>query len=365
MKFWYFNLLVLALSPSILLAADVTWLAPSDLRAASELIVRGNDSIKEGRPDTHAPAHLLGDHVHHTGEWMVEYKYTQMYMDGNRTGTTRLTDLEALNYKGVGMPPAAFGATPTQMTMDMHMLHIMYGVNDNVTAYIMPMWMSNTMDHARRPGFPNNNFTVNNSGFSDLGFGALWRIYEGCTDDLILNIGFTAPTGDIDNTTAVPTGVPDEFPYPMRLGSGTWNARPGITYKQYWERSSLGLQFQTDLPMGLNDARYRRGNEYRANAWYAHLFGCEDQFAATFRVEGLWRSNYVGADTRFNIPGLISTIDPDMRGGELLNFGYGLIWKLPGGGRLNAELTHPIYQRLRGVQLETDWTLAASYSKAF
>jgi hypothetical protein len=309
----------------------------------------------------------MGDHVHEQGEWMVEYKFMQMYMDGNRTGTTRLTDMQALDF--IGTPPGApgvdfYAATPQQMTMDMHMMHVMYGVTDNITAYIMPMYISNTMDHARRPGFPNNNFVVNNDGFGDLGFGAMWRIYDGCTDEVILNFNFTAPTGDIDNVTSVPTGSPTEFPYPMRLGAGTFNARPAITYKQYWERSSLGLQFQTTLPMGLNDERYRMGNEYRANAWYAHLFGPCDQFAATFRVEGIWKSNFVGADPDLN-PQFISTADPDMRGGEWVNLGAGLVWQLPGGGRLNAEMALPVYQRLRGVQLEMDWTLAASFSKAF
>lgn len=54
-----------------------------------------------------------------------------------------------------------------------------------------------------------------------------------------------------------------------------------------------------------------------------------------------------------------------MRGGEFLNFGYGLMFMRPRGGRLNFEVTHPVVQNLRGVQLETDWAFAASYSKAF
>ena len=116
--------------------------------------------------------------------------------------------------------------------------------------------------------------------------------------------------------------------------------------------------------MGTNDSSYRVGNEYRANAWFSYLLDCDKNLAATFRVEGLWRSNFIGADPQLN-PNLISTADPDMRGGEFLNFGYGLMYTLPEGGRLNAEATHPVVQNLRGVQLETDWAFAASYSKAF
>ena len=60
-------------------------------------------------------------------------------------------------------------------------------------------------------------FRTVNVGAGDLPFGALWRIHNGPTDELIANIGFSAPTGDIDNLA--PSG--SKFPYPMRLGSGT------------------------------------------------------------------------------------------------------------------------------------------------
>jgi hypothetical protein len=247
------------------------------------------------------------------------------------------------------------------MTMEMHMVHIMRGITNDVTAYVMPMWMVNTMDHLRRN---TTTFRVSNSGFGDLHFGALWRVYDGCSDELIVNIRFSAPTGDIDNRTSVPTGVPSEFPYPMRLGHGTWDALPAITYRAYSERTSIGIQGSLGLPMGTNDSAYRVGNEYRATAWFSYLLDCDKKLAATLRVEGLWRSNFVGADPQLN-PALISTADADMRGGEYLNLGYGLMYQLPKGGRLNVELTNPLVQNLRGVQLETDWSLAASYSKAF
>ena len=322
-------------------------------------------SIKDHRVDSHAPAFLMGDHVHERGEWMVEYKYMTMSMDGNRAGTTPLTDQQALDFIGT-VPPgvpgvSAYMATPTSMSMEMHMIHIMRGITDNVTAYIMPTYNVNTMDHLRRN---NTTFRTVNEGFGDLHFGALWRVYDGCTDEIIVNFRFSAPTGDINGTTSIPTGTPTEYPYPMRLGTGTWNALPAITYKKYWERASMGLQGAFDLPMGINSSDYRVGNTYRANAWFSYLLDCDKQLAATFRVEGLWRSNFVGADPQLN-PAMISTADPDMRGGDFLNFGYGLMYQFRRGGRLSVEVAQPIVQNLRGVQLETDWGLAASYSKAF
>ncbi len=328
---------------------------------------------RHSRVDTHAPAHLFGDHVHQQGEWMFEYKYMNMSMDGNRAGSSGVTDQQALDFIGT-VPPgvpgvSAYGATPTRMSMEMHMMHIMYGYSDDVTLYVMPMWVVNTMDHIRRPGTPpfvnlGPTFRTHNSGFGDLHFGALWQVYESDVDEVIVHLGASAPTGDIDATTTAPTGTPSELPYPMRLGSGTWDLRPGITYKYYADRWSFGTQFQTDLPLGRNDSNYRVGNQYRLNAWFAYLLDCEKRWALTYRIEGLWQSNYVGADPQLN-PNLISTADPDSRGGELLNFGYGVMTMLPAGGRLSFEIAHRVYQRVSGVQLERDWSLATSYSKAF
>ena len=320
----------------------------------------GGHDLKHNRVDTHAPAHMFGDHAHKKGQWMVEYKYMNMTMGGNRSGTSSLTDLEALNFLGSTGTPGTdiYGATPTAMTMEMHMVHIMYGVTDCVTAYVVPMWQVNTMDHLRRN---NTTFRVTNSGFSDLVFGALWKAWENDCEELIFKFGWSAPTGSIDGT---PPGSAAEYPYPMRLGSGTWDARPGVMYKRFWEYWSAGVQAHFDLPMGLNDEGYRMGNEYRLNGWVTRVIDCEKTLAVSFRVEADFKSNYVGADPDLN-PIMISTADPDMRGGEFVNFGYGAMYRLPCGGLLNAEIAHKVYQRLRGVQLEQDWSLAAAWSKSF
>lgn len=376
-------------------ATESTWLDAPFSRVASDVIVRGQDhadddhahhehthdvdddfiddhyhdgghghGLKHGRPDTHAPAALMGDHVHKTGDWMVEYKFMHMYMDGMRAGTTSLGDdasrLAANNGTGV-----TFAVTPTRMTMDMHMFHVMRAWTDNITLYLMPTVLDNSMDHLSGMG---TRFNTHITGFGDLPFGALWRIYNGETDEVIVNVGFSAPTGQI--RTIVPTGPPPApgtlFPYPMRLGSGTFDFRPGITYKTYGENHSMGLQYQTDIPTGKNYRGYREGAEHRLNWWYTRLVGCERKTGLSFRVESLWRDAFVGFDTDFgSMNTLISTARADMRGGHWINFGYGFMYLMPRGGRWNVELSHPVAQNLRGVQLETDLTVAASYSKGF
>ena len=299
---------------------------------------------------------------------MIEYKYINMYMSGNRAGTTNLTNQQAFT---IGQALGTNNlATPTSMTMEMHMLHMMYGWSDCVTAYIMPMWTANTMDHLRGNPFPPNGalvdtpFTTHNSGFDDLAMGALWQFDEGPCHQWIFNFGFSLPTGNLDGTTTIPTGVvAQEYPYPMRRGSGTVDLRPGITYKRFFDHGSFGAQFQTDIPLGKNNESYRVGEEFRLNAWYSHLW--VDWFATSFRVEGLWKENYHGADPQLQAgAAIISTNRADMRGGEWVNFGYGAMILLKNGHLINFEAVHPVYQDLDGIQLETDWTMNLSWSKA-
>ena len=225
---------------------------------------------RKGMVDKHAPVGIMGDHLHSQGKWMAEYRYMNMYMEDNRIGTTTVSDATAVGPTTIGGITTNAGATPTQMTMEMHMIHVMYGATDDVTLYTMLMLPSLTMDHLRGPGNPlgaGSNFTTHNSGFGDTGFGALLRLYSDCSSDLIMNLGCSVPTGDIYRETSIPTGAPTALPYPMRLGSGTFNARPGVTFKQYLTNWSWGTQFQTDIPVGRNYRGYSVSDEYRLNTW--------------------------------------------------------------------------------------------------
>ncbi len=325
----------------------------------------GHSGIKGGRPDSRAPAGLMGDHAHKQGEMMFEYRFMSMDMDDNRVGSTKVSDVASLDASGI-----SFMATPTRMHMDMHMIHMMYGWSDRITLYAMPMWVELTMDHRRRmPLMGDPDFTTSNGGFGDTALGVLWKIYNGDTDELTVNLGFTVPTGDITARTAAPSNglMPSvELPYPMRLGSGTFDARPGITYKQFWETRSFGMQYQTDLPIGRNFDGYSEGDEHRLNFWLSQRIGVKGKLAFTFRVENLWRSDFDGFDNDLGPANtVISTARTDFRGGYWLNFGYGATWRTPGRIFLIVEIVQPIYQDLNGVQLETDMALFATWSKRF
>ncbi|MGB7346915.1 MAG: transporter [Pirellulaceae bacterium] len=330
------------------------------------------DDGRRSLADKHAPAGIMGDHIHNKGAWMVEYKYMNMYMEDNRIGEQEVSDADSIGPSGA--PPGIVvdgtrtnaGASPTDMTMEMHMAHIMYGMSDDVTLYTMIMMPSLTMDHIRGDGNPagrGTSFTTHNSGLGDTNLGALLRLYESEKTDFILNLGGSVPTGDIYRESSAPTGglVSQPLPYPMRLGSGTFNARPGFTAKRYGDWWSSGIQVQTDIPIGRNYRGYSVSDEYRYNSWTSVLL--TDWLSVSLRGEHIWRTDYDGNDND-TTDALISTNVESFRGGKWYNLGFGM-QAIFNDHYLSTELISTVEQNLDGIQLESDFAVVASWSRAF
>ena len=332
--------------------------------------IHADHPSRKSLADKHAPAGIMGDHLHGRGEWMVEYKYMNMYMEDNRIGKDTVADTTALGVPPTSAPPGPGvsvdgiltnrGATPTQMTMEMHMIHVMYGASEDVTLYTMLMLPSLTMDHLR----PNlTEFTTHNSGFGDTSFGTLLRLFSDDDEDLIFNLGCSVPTGEIFRQTTVPTGGASfqPLPYPMRLGSGTFHFRPGLTYKKFCDCWSYGMQFQTDLPIGRNYRDYSLGEEYRWNSWVSVLL--TENWSVSWRGEHLWRTDIDGADPQ-TPDALISTNVESFRGGYWYRMGFGT-QAMVESNYFNVEIVPTLHQDLNGIQLETDFAVIGSWSRAF
>lgn len=315
---------------------------------------------------TRAPAGVMGEHVHDRGEWMVEYRFMSMSMEDNRAGKTVLSDTGAIAAGASSSPVTNQGATPTEMTSQMQMAHIMYGATDNVTLYTMLMFPDLTMDHLRGPANPagaGTTFRTHNSGFGDMRIGAVLRFYDSGQVQWIANLGGSLPTGDLYTLSTAPTGgrVFQPLPYPMRLGTGTFNFRPGLTYKYFADWWTWGAQIQSDLPIGRNYRGYDVGEEYRFNTWTQYLVN--DSLALSLRGEHVTRTSYDGADPEA-IDALISTNVETFRGGYWYSLGVGMQasrW----GQYFNFEIVPTLAQDLDGIQLETDYSVIASWSTSF
>jgi len=307
-----------------------------------------------GRPDGHAPIGVMGDHLHGKGEWMIAYRYMFMSMDGNRDGTDDLSTDDVLE---------DFMVSPEDMTMQMHMIGAMYAPADDLTLMAMLPFVIKEMDHVTRMG---TNFTTNSSGIGDIKFSGLYQLFNQNRQTVHLNLGFSLPTGSIDERDDTPAGDDVILPYPMQIGSGTFDLRPGITYLGQTDNWSWGAQANAVLRLGENDRDYTVGNRYQITGWAARKLS--DRVSLSLRLDGETREDYDGADPALD-PNLIPTADPDLRGGTRLDLGLGVNVYLPDSflpeGRFAAEFELPLYQSLDGPQLETDWQFTVGIQSAF
>ncbi|WP_414622272.1 transporter [Calothrix sp. CCY 0018] len=306
------------------------------------------------RPDGHAPIGVMGDHAHKKGEFMFSYRYMFMNMDGNRDGTNSLSDREVLQ---------DFMVTPVDMTMQMHMLGGMYGVSDNLTLMAMLPYVSKEMEHLTRMG---GRFTTNSEGFGDIKTTALYTIFNQDKQRVHLNLGASFPTGSINEKDDTPAGEDQILPYPMQIGSGTFDLLPGITYLGQSGKGSWGAQALTTLRLGKNDRGYRLGNKYQLSGWVARNW--TDWLSTSLRLIGTTWGDIDGADDRLN-PMMIPTADPDLRNGTQINLGFGINLYAPEGNlqgsRLAMEFELPILRDLDVPQLETDWQFTLGLQSSF
>lgn len=305
-------------------------------------------------PDEHSPIGIMGDHNHKKGEWMTSYRYSTMKMKGNRSGTNRVSIDEVHD---------DFMVAPIEMTMEMHMFGLMYGVSDKLTLMGMLPYTLISMDHVNRAGVK---FTTKSEGIGDAKFSGIYTLSEEGSRKFLLNAGISLPTGSIDERDNTPAGANQKLPYPMQLGSGTYDLLPGITYTDKQGNWSWGSQLNAVIRLGENDNDYTLGNQYGLSAWGARKFN--EYASASVRLDGKTWGNIDGADSDLN-PAMIATARTDLRGGERVDLLVGINLIAPhgklAGNRLAIEAGMPIYQKLDGPQLETDYKLTIGWQMAF
>jgi hypothetical protein len=292
-------------------------------------------------------------HTHEKGEWMLQYHYMRMGMDGNLDGTSGRSTADVL---------AQYPVSPTSMDMEMHMVHVMHAPTERLTLMGMIPYVRLTMDHETRMG---TSFTTDSEGLGDIKLAALFSAWRNERHRVVTEFGTSFPTGSIDEKDNTPMGFV-RLPYPMQLGSGTFDILPAVTYLGQAESWAWGARVDGNLRTGRNDNDYRLGHRFGTSAWLARKLL---PFAsASIRLDGQLWGNISGADPQLN-PRLVPTADPDLRAGRRLDILLGLnLFQTDGplaGNRIGIEGGVPIYQRLDGPQLETDYRVSVSWDWTF
>ena len=329
-----------------------------------------------GRADAHAPIGVMADHFHNKGEWMFSYRFMTMTMDGNRQGTDRIdpdtiVTTEANRFAGLPGQPPTLRIVPIDMTMDMHMLGAMYAPHDRLTLMVMANYWQKSMEHLTYQGGMGTevlgNFNTATSGWSDTTVNGLINFLHDETSRIHGIVGVSLPTGSTTETDDILTPMnmrpTVRVPYPMQLGSGTFDPILGLSYAGFASAYSWGAQWRSTFRLQDNDENYRLGDEHRFTGWFSYLFA--DGFSASLRVEHFRRGNIEGLDPR--IVGPVQTADPGRQGGSRTDLAAGI--NLAGSGRLSGwrlafEYTQPVRQDLDGPQLEVDRQFVVGIQRA-
>ena len=326
------------------------------------------------RADDHAPIGVMADHYHEVGEFMFSYRYMSMSMRDNLIGNdsgspSAIVTTTQNRFFGQPMQPPTLRVVPTEMTMKMHMLGLMYAPTSSLTLMAMLNQTSKNMDHVTFQGMKGEQqlgtFTTSTSGLGDTSLSALVRISETETSRLHATLGVSLPTGDTDATGTVlaPTGMRPtlRLPYPMQLGSGTNDLIGGLTYSRFHERWSWGSQWRSIVRTENNDEGYTLGDEHRLTTWYSYLLSAGVSWSA--RLEYFERGNIDGIDPLIKAP--VQTADPSHQGATRLDVALGLNFATEGGHRLALEFVVPLEQDLEGPQLGTSSQLILGYQYVF
>ncbi len=336
-----------------------------------------NHSSTHDHTHTQAPIGVMGGHMHEKGDWMISYRYMQMTMRGSRDGTDSIDPLTIATTvpNPTGAPPT-FRVVPTDMTMQMHMFSGMYGFTDWLTGMVMVNYLQKDMDHVT---FQNGagttvkgTFTTESEGFGDTKLTGLVRLYEDGKHHVHINAGISLPTGSIteDDEVLPPPAAAGltrlRLPYAMQLGTGTYDLLPGITYTAHQNEWNWGAQYSAEIRLeSENDEGYAYGDLHKISAWAGYDW--TNWFSTSLRVTASTQGKIDGSDDQIAAP--VQTADPDNYGGDIVEAGLGIDFKIPKGflkdQRIAFEGIVPVYRDLNGPQLETDFTFVGGFQYSF
>lgn len=327
----------------------------------------------------HAPIGVMGDHLHGKGEFMLSYRYMNMNMEGNRSGTSSLTPTQIATtipnrFFGTPGQPPTLRVVPTEMSMEMHMFGAMYAPTDDLTLMAMINYLEKDMDHITFAGGAGaailGRFNTESEGWGDTKLSGLYRLYDDEIHHVHLNLGLSLPTGSIDETAVVlaPTGATPRLrmPYSMQLGTGTFDLLPGVTYTGRHKQWEWGAQYAAEIRLeSENDEGYSWGDKHSLTTWGSYEWA--PWISTSSRLTLTTQDDIDGIDPAIVAP--VQTADPDNYGGETVELGLGVnLYGTQGilkGHRFAVEANMPLYRDLNGPQLETDWTVTAGWQKAF
>ena len=282
-----------------------------------------------------------------------------------------------------------FPVVPTVITQEAVQFKGAYDLSEQWSLSLSIPYIRQETEHvSSKPGF--DEFTIVSEGFGDVELGATWLHRLNQNSSILVNLGFSLPTGSIDEKGRTPkkANVDTQLPYTMQLGSGTYDIKPSIVYSGVAGDWTYGANLNMTLRTGKNDRDYRLGNVYQAGIWTRYAL--TDWIQPSFRIDGIVWGDISGEDedlaltlpeqnpvpnspqVPYSLEGFpypAAVVAPKLFGGTKCLALVGLRLKDPRGRLENTflelEAGAPFYQDLNGPQPSEDWRFSASFVLSF
>ena len=141
------------------------------------------------------------------------------------------------------------------------------------------------------------------------------------------------------------------LPYPMQLGSGSYELKPSLTYNGDWRGWRIGGQANATLRLNDNDENYRLGDKFELQGWA--MKNLTPYASASLRLDASHQGKMDGQDIHITLP--VPTAQGRSSGGTYANFSLGINLIGQSGvlrnHRLALELVLPVHQDVNGVQM--------------
>ncbi|CAB5033702.1 MAG: DUF3570 domain-containing protein [Actinobacteria bacterium] len=328
----------------------------------------------------HGPAGVLYDHMlPKAGDMMIGYREMYTSQSGDfLNGTHSVSSSDIVNN---GCTPNPCYIKPSNMSMNMQMLDLMYAPTDWLTLMLMPQFVNMNMKMDALDGAPpapsfqeqemisHHEQTLHQTGgVGDLGMYGLFKLFDNGTHHVHITTGFSAPTGEfgiqLNSNHGITGGYTD---YGMQLGSGTWDFKPSLTYTGQFHEWTWGAQSNGTVRMqNQNDSGYALGDLYQTTAWgsYSVTNWLSGSLRGLYTTQGGIKGQYSGLINQYG-----PTDYPTNYGGKYWDIGFGMSAMVPSGdfagNRVSVEWLQPLQDNVNGYQLERVGTLAASWGFSF
>ena len=218
------------------------------------------------------------------------------------------------------------------------------------------------------PGY--SAFTLSSEGMGDVVIHYNRRTYIDTSQGINYSVGISLPVGSIDEEGDTPRAPGNQqMPYPMQLGSGTWDIPISIAYFALFDGYEAQLRFSARIRTERNDRDYRLGNRHTFSGLIQKTVNLSTLEAGLIAdsIDPL-----KGEDAELAVPSPFpypaNIADPNNYGGKrvysYLSLSYP--WVIE-ASRVAPylKLKVPLYQDLNGVQPQDNTSIEAGLQLAF